>query len=57
MRCLAKTDLAAAVSKTRALYKLGVAIEAATYSQLAAKSLTAGDFEQAEELLEERDYL
>ena len=38
-------------------HKLGIIIEGATYSQLAASSLQAGNFPQAEELLEMRDYL
>jgi hypothetical protein len=37
-------------------HKLGIIIEGSTYSQLAAKSLTAGNFAQAEEMLEMRDY-
>jgi hypothetical protein len=57
LRCHARIDVDQAVQKVEWLYKRGVVIEAATYDQLAAKSLTAGNFEQAEEMLELRDYL
>eukprot|EP00892_Ulva_mutabilis_P007762 jgi/Ulvmu1/5358/UM022_0152.1 len=64
MRCLnmmlrqfAKLDVDGAVDRVRSYHKRGVIIEGATYSQLAAASLTAGDFPQAELMLEMRDYL
>lgn len=64
MRCLnmmlrqfSKLDIDAAVTRVRSYHKRGIIIEGATYSQLAAASLTAGDFPQAEMMLEMRDYL
>lgn len=35
----------------------GIVIETGTFTQLAAVSLNAGNFEQAEMMLEQRDYL
>lgn len=57
LRSLARLDVDKAVAKVATLYKRGIVIESATYGQLAAKSMEAGKFEQAEELLEMRDYL
>jgi hypothetical protein len=57
LRCLSKLDVDQAVRKAAALHDDGIVIEAATYSQLAAKSLNAGNFAQAEKILEHRDYL
>ena len=57
IRCLAKTDVVKAVEKAYEYLASGLPIESSTYTQLAAKSLTAGNFEMAEQLLEERDYL
>lgn len=57
LRQLAPLDIKAAVSRVKSYHKQGIIIEGATYSQLAAASLTAGDFPQAEMMLEMRDYL
>ena len=57
LRCLAKLDVDESVRKADAWQEKGIVIESATYSQLAGKSLNAGNFEQAERMLEYRDYL
>lgn len=57
LRQFAKLDVDGAVARVRSYHKQGIIIEGATYSQLAAASLTAGDFPQAEMMLEMRDYL
>ena len=57
VRCHALIDVDAAVAKAEELQMQGVVIEASTYTQLAAKSINAGNFEQADLMLEERDYL
>lgn len=57
VRQLAKLDVGGAVARVKAYHKKGIIVEGATYSQLAAASLTAGDFPQAEMMLEMRDYL
>lgn len=56
-RQLAKLDVGDAVSRVRSYHQKGIIVEGTTYSQLAAASLTAGDFPQAEMMLEMRDYL
>jgi hypothetical protein len=57
LRSMSRLDVDGAVAKAESWRKAGILVESATYSQLAASSLTAGNFAQAEEMLEMRDYL
>ena len=57
LRSYAKLDVDEAIRRCTSLLDQGVVIESQTYSQLAASSLAAGNFEQSEMMLEYRDYL
>lgn len=57
VRSMSRLDVDEAVAKAESWRQAGILIEGATYGQLAAASLRAGNFEQAEEMLELRDYL
>jgi hypothetical protein len=57
VRSMSRLDVDEAVAKAESWRQAGILIEGATYGQLAAASLRSGNFEQAEEMLELRDYL
>jgi hypothetical protein len=57
LRGLAAIDVVEAAAKTEGHRRVGVVIEGATYDRLAAACLALGDFAQADEMLEMRDYL